>query len=57
MPIKRPLKRGGVDFLYEVFYSVAAVGSAGVTYTVLLFVKITMPGFAPAGFETNLTSV
>ena len=30
--------------------------SSGVTYSVRLFVNITMPGFAPAGFLTNFTA-
>ena len=30
--------------------------SSGVTYRVRLFVNITMPGFAPAGFLTNFTA-
>ena len=33
----------------------AVSGIAGFTYTVLLFVNITMPGFAPLGFLTYFT--
>ena len=48
------------DFVFgslrESFYAfVSCPGSFGVTHTVRLLVKITMPGLAPAGFLTYLT--
>ena len=37
------------------YFSFFVSGSFGVTYTVWLWVNITMPGFAPLGFFTYLT--
>ena len=40
-----------VLYAFDIVYFFSS-GNAGLTHTVRLFVKIIMPGFAPAGFFT-----
>ena len=40
---------------YSINYLVTSTPFKGFTFKVLLFVKITIPGFAPCGFFTNWT--